>query len=264
MDPSTSGTGGLVLARAQAASNPQRGGSTVPPDYDSGGFITQGGLGRVEPSYRYMILRWTLPTGGPADFPMALTYFSNAGISTEAGYNWFASYQRYVEVNGSPLTAYVNSGAERQVFLTLDSGTTWFPEMAGGYALTGSSADGYVETQADGTAFVFDGTGILRSVRTQAGVRWTMSWDGSFDFVRHIDGPFGRRTTLAYDGSNLSHIEDPDGRITTLSFSGSYLTAITTPELCRTSFVYSATGDASQPGLTRWAGGRPTSMTTRI
>ena len=106
--------------------------------------------------------------------------------------------------------------------------------------LQGSVSSGWTETQPDGTTFNYDTTGVLRTIRNNAGVRWTLTWDSGVDFVQHIDGPFGRRTTFAYDGSNnIRHIQDPSGRLTTLTVNGNNdLVRIVTPELCTTSLVY--------------------------
>ena len=67
------------------------------PGYSNGGFVTQNGLGRVEPIARSLQLNWALPTGSPADFPMVLNYHSNAGLTTEYGANWSVLYQRSAE-----------------------------------------------------------------------------------------------------------------------------------------------------------------------
>jgi RHS repeat-associated protein len=66
--------------------------------------------------------------------------------------------------------------------------------------------------------------------------------ESGFELVQHVDGPFGRCTTLAYDGSNnIRHVEDPSGRITTLMVNGNNdLVKLVTPELCTTSLVYDA------------------------
>ena len=39
----------------------------------------------------------------------------------------------------------------------------------------------------------YDTTGVLRTIRNNAGVRWTLTWDSGVNFVQHIDGPLGRR-----------------------------------------------------------------------
>ena len=86
----------------------------------------------------------------------------------------------------------------------------------------------------------YDTTGVLRTIRNNAGVRWTLTWDSGVNFVQHIDGPLGRHTTFAYNGSNnIRHIQDPSGRLTTLTINGNNdLVRIVTPELCTTSLVY--------------------------
>jgi YD repeat-containing protein len=199
MDPSTSGTGGLVLGKAAAASDPLQGGSTVPPGYSDGGFAVQDGHGRVEPRNRHLLLSWALPTSSPADFPIVLTYYGDS-TDQQFGGGWTASFQRYAEGHGSgPFT--INTPATMYGYTEVGGGPSYVPIPPANNALSGSSASGWVETQADGTQFVYDNQGVPRTVRNNAGVRWTLSWDSGFNIVEHIDGPFGRRTTIAYDAS---------------------------------------------------------------
>ena len=240
MDPSVFGTGSIILNKAQAALNVARSGSITPPGYGHGGFMTQNGMGQVEPLYRYLQLNWALPTGSPADFPMVLNYHSDAGVVTEFGFNWSAPHQRFAEY-----------GALNVVSLNNPQGAVVYsaPDVEGNYAgspnqynntLQGSMSSGWTETQPDGTTFNYDTTGVLRTIRNNAGVRWTLTWDSGVNFVQHIDGPLGRRTTFAYDGSNnIRYIQDPSGRLTTLTINGNNdLVRIVTPELCTTSLVY--------------------------
>jgi hypothetical protein len=97
MDPSVFGTGSIVLNKANSALNAMSVGSKTVPGYGNSGFVTQNGLGQVEPTSWFLQLSWALPTGSPADFPMILSYNSNAGGSTEFGNNWGAPYHRSVE-----------------------------------------------------------------------------------------------------------------------------------------------------------------------
>ena len=102
------------------------------------------------------------------------------------------------------------------------------------------STAGWTETQPDGAAFTYDSSGVLRTIRNQAGVRWTLTWDSGFNTVQHIDGPLGRRTSFAYNASNLlRRIQDPGGRITTVTVNANTdLTQIISPELCVTTLLY--------------------------
>ena len=190
MDPSVFGTGSIVLSKAQAALNVAGAGSNTVPGYSNGGFVTQNGLGRVEPVARVTPVEWALPTGSPADFPMVLNYHSNATVGTEFGYNWSALYTRSAE--------YVSE--ENGVILANPQGDVFYPTPATGdhYAgspnnynntLQGSSNTGWTETQPDGTTFNYDTTGTLRTIRNNAGVRWTVTWDADSEFVQYIDGP---------------------------------------------------------------------------
>ena len=88
MDRSVLGTGSLILNKAAAALNIASIGSGTVPGYSNGGFVTQNGLGLIEPTRRYLMLNWALPSGSPADFPVVLTYQGNAGGTSEYGFNW--------------------------------------------------------------------------------------------------------------------------------------------------------------------------------
>lgn len=79
MDASVLGTGSLVLNKAMSALNLTRSGANTVPGYSNGGFITQNGLGRIDASIFSLRFNLALPTGAPADFPMALIYNSAIG-----------------------------------------------------------------------------------------------------------------------------------------------------------------------------------------
>ena len=210
MDPSVFGTGSIVLNKAQAALNVAGAGSNTVPGYSNGGFVTQNGFGRVEPIARSLQLNWALPTGSPADFPMVLNYHSNAGLTTEYGANWSAPYQRSAEtiVGVDGITLANPQGIV--VYSTPATGDNYVGSPNNfNNTLQGSSATGWTETQPDGTTFNYDTSGFLSTIRNNAGVRWTLTWDVGFNLVQHIDGPFDRRTTFAYDGSTTSAYPRP-------------------------------------------------------
>ena len=109
----------------------------------------------------------------------------------------------------------------------------------------GSATAGWTETQPDGTTFNYDSTGVLHTIRNNAGVRWTLTWNSGSTLVSTSTGPFGRRTSFTYNASNnITRIQHPDGRITSLTVNASNnLVKIVTPELCTTSLVYDGSHD---------------------
>src|SRR5207248_7721006 len=101
-----------------------------------------------------------------------------------------------------------------------NNGTSYTPVAPVQNTLVGGASTGWTETQPDGTAFTYDTSGVLRTIRNRAGIRWTLAWDAGFNLVQAIVGPLGRRTSLAYNASNLvRRIQDPGGRITTLTIN---------------------------------------------
>jgi hypothetical protein len=73
MDPSVFGTGSIVLNKAASALNIAGRAANTIPGYSNGGFVTQNGRGRIDPTTFFLKLSLALPTGAPADFPMVLT-----------------------------------------------------------------------------------------------------------------------------------------------------------------------------------------------
>jgi YD repeat-containing protein len=241
MDPSVFGTGGIVLNKANSALNAMSVGSKTVPGYGSSGFVTQNGLGQVEPTSRFLQLSWALPTGSPADFPIVLSFNSESGGSTEFGNNWGAPYNRFAESNGGDINLLTPEGMVSYGSPDVNNNYVGSPNNLNN-TLNGSSTSGWTETQPDGTTFNYDTSGFLRTIRNNAGVRWTLTWNSGFTLVEHIDGPLGRRTSFAYDGSNnIRRIQDPSGRITSLTVNAGNLVRIVTPELCTTSLVYNST-----------------------
>src|SRR5262249_19332895 len=149
------------------------------------------------------------------DFPMILSYNSNAGGTTEYGANWSVPYLRFVEQVGVNVLT-----PEGLVYYNSPDAKNNYPGSPNNLnnTLHGAARPGWTETQPDGTTFNYDTGGHLRTIRNNAGVRWTLTWNSGVTLVQHIDGPFGRRTTFAYDGSNnIRRIQDPSGRITSLT-----------------------------------------------
>ena len=184
--------------------------------------------------------RWAPPSGSPADLPLPFTYVSNATNSTELGFHWSGPYHRFAEnittINPNP----VNVNTPLYSYSYSNNGTSYANVLPNQNTLVGNSTTGWTETQPDGTSFNFDNTGVLRTVRNRAGVRWTLTWDSGFNHVQGIQAPFGRRTTFVYNASNLiMRIVDPGGRITTVTVNANTdLSRIISPELCTTTFVY--------------------------
>jgi hypothetical protein len=206
MDPSTLGTGSIVLNKISAMVNLLSGRSPVPAGCAQGGCVTKGGVGQVvDPVAQYLMVKWSPPNSGPVDFPLQLMYKSDAPLlNTEFGQKWYINYYRNVET-GVPAGIQVN--AAPNIFqYSAQSGSTppYTPIAPNINQLTGSPTSGWIETQPDGNSFAYDTNGTLRSIRNPAGLRWTVSWDAGFNKVVHFDGPYGRRTTFAYDVNNRS------------------------------------------------------------
>ena len=126
------------------------------------------------------------------------------------------------------------------VYSYSNNGTSYSPVLPGQNTLVGNATTGWTETQPNGTSFQYDNTGVLRTIRNRAGIRWTLTWDSGFDLVQSIQAPLGRRTTFTYNASSLiRRIVDPGGRITTLTVNANTdLSQIISPELCVTTFLY--------------------------
>ena len=109
----------------------------------------------------------------------------------------------------------VNVNTPSFLYSYTNNGTSYSAAAPGQNTLTGNATTGWTETQPDGTSFNYDNTGVLRTIRNRAGVRWTLTWDAGFDLVQAIQGPFGRRTSFVYNASSfVKRIVDPGGRIT--------------------------------------------------
>jgi YD repeat-containing protein len=173
---------------------------------------------------------------------VAFTYQLQSTTSTELGTGWAATYHRFAgalsTVNPSP----VNVQTPVYLYQYAPSGSNYTTVAPAQNSLSGSLTTGWTETQPNGTSFVYGTNGALQSVRNRAGVRWTLTWDSGFNLVQHIDGPFGRRTTFAYDAaSHLKRIQDPGGRITSVTVNASgNLSRIISPGLCITTLVYAS------------------------
>ena len=246
MDPSVLGTGQIVLSRASAAPGNIPSVVPLPPGCGTGGCIPPVGTScviqgvSIDPQSLFMTLSWAPPSGSPADLPLVFTYKSASSNSTEFGSNWSAPYHRFAEpntrINPHPVT--VNTPGTFYNYTNL--GTTYSTKVPGQNTLTGNATTGWSETQPDGTSFNYDSTGLLRTIRNRAGVRWTLTWDAGLDLVQAIQGPFGRRTSFVYNASSfVKRIVEPGGRITSLTVNAnSDLAQIVSPQLCVTSFIY--------------------------
>ena len=209
MDPSVLGTGQLVLSRASSAPHRLPVRPPLPPGCADSGCTPLVGSScvvqdvAVDPQNIFMVLRWAPPSGSPADLPLPFTYVSNATNSTELGFHWSGPYHRFAEnittINPNP----VNVNTPLYSYSYSNNGTSYANVLPNQNTLVGNSTTGWTETQPDGTSFNFDNTGVLRTVRNRAGVRWTLTWDSGFNHVQGIQAPFGRRTTFVYNGSNL-------------------------------------------------------------
>ncbi len=248
MDPSVLGTGQLVLSRASSATSRLSVHAPLPPGCaDSGctppvgsSCVVQGVT--VDPRTLFLSLKWSPPSGSPADLPLLFTYKSDNSNSTELGANWSGPYHRFAENMTGIIPNAVSVNTPVYVYGYLNNGTSYSVSAPAQNTLVGNATTGWTETQPNGTSFVYYNTGVLNYIKNRAGVRWTLTWDAGFNNVQAIRGPFGRRTTFVYNASKyLRRIVAPDGRITTLTINANGdLSQIISPELCTTSFVYSA------------------------
>ncbi len=248
MDSSALGTGRLVLAKSNAMNRMQHTRPPLPPGCAAGGCvmppvsscIIRGGTVHIDPLLFFLVLQWAPPSGSPADLPLVFTYKSDCTNNTEWGYHWSAPYHRFAEVVVTINPPPISLNTPPYGYSYLGPGPNYTTVFPGQNSLVGSSTAGWTETQPDGTAFSYDNTGVLRTIRNKANVRWTLTWDSGFNLVQAIQGPFGRRTSFTYTGSNLiRRIQDPGGRITTLTVNANKdLTQIVSPELCVTSLIY--------------------------
>ena len=186
------------------------------------------------------MLRWAPPSSSPADLPLVFTYKSDATSSTEYGSSWSAPYHRFAEPVTGISPAPLNVNTPSFLYSYSNNGTSYSAAAPGQNTLTGNATSGWTETQPDGTNFNYDNTGVLRTIRNRAGVRWTLTWDSGFNLVQAIQGPFGRRTSFVYNASSfVKRIVEPGGRITSLTVNAnSDLAQIVSPQLCVTSFIY--------------------------
>ena len=228
MDPSVLGTGQLVLSRASAALQRLPVQLPLPPGCAQGACIPPVGGScvvqgvTVDPQNLFLILNWAPPSGSPADLPRVFTYKSDSANSTELGTRWSSPYHRFAEPNTRITPHPLTVNTPNYLYSYFNSGTSYSATAPGQNTLVSNSTTGWTETRPDGTSFKYDNTGILRSIGHRAGARWTLTWDGAFDFVQAIQGPFGRRTTFVHNASNfLRRIVDPGGRITTLTVNAS-------------------------------------------
>ena len=97
MDSSTQGTGGIILARIEAALNQLRGRTRLPYGADSGALSVPSGAARVDLGNLFVMTEWAPPSSGPADFPLVFRYQSDSGVISELGRGWALPYQRFVE-----------------------------------------------------------------------------------------------------------------------------------------------------------------------
>ena len=241
MDPSTQGTGGIVLAKIDAALNRLDGLAPLPYNGVSGMFTIPGGSGRVDLGNLFHMLDWAIPSSGPTDFPLTLRYKSDAMLVTEFGRGWSVPFHRYAEVQTTPAgNVNVLTPVQAYDYETIPNTTNYTTLPPGTNTLVGSNTAGWTETQKNGHLFKYDATGVLQTVRNQAGVRWTLSWNADVTKVLYITGPFSRRTSFTYDGAGMiRRLQDPGGRICSFTVDASKnLVKAVTPELCVTNFRY--------------------------
>ena len=108
----------------------------------------------------------------------------------------------------------VRGRGEAYLYTGKDGGGKYLPPSVVQNSLVQNGDGTWTETQPDNLKFVYDTSGNLSRLVSPAGGRWTVI--RSSGLMTALSGPFSRRTTFAYDGSNkLKRFQDPGGRITT-------------------------------------------------
>ena len=199
-----------------------------------------GGPGQPVPDDR----RGAAP-GGPADFPLVFRYQSDSRPNQRVRPELGIPFQRFIETLRRGPTSVKHVHADAGLQLRPGGDEQQVHTDTAGHEHTGSTTDGWIETSRTGSG---TSTGAAGGMRTRPGCagRWRgRRGDAGGHEVKSIVGPFGRRTTFAYDRSGMiRRVQDPGGRMCTFAVDGNQnLVRAVTPALCVTSFVY-ATGAA--------------------
>jgi YD repeat-containing protein len=236
-----------ALARAAAMAGIARARAIPPMSFGAGGCNSLAGSCVINPSGPTVFMQIAPPAGDSFYIVPALSYLlTNPITSAECGVRWSHTFKRQVQVGVSNTAGVVTGEGQSYNY--------FFPRLAVYGSPTsnalnslkaGAGNSSFTETQPDGTLYQYaagttSAPASLLYIQNPAGVRWTMTYDGS-GRVSAVTDPIERLTTLAYDATSgkLSSIQDPFGRRTTVTVNSSGdLVQVLSPELCVTSFVY--------------------------
>lgn len=215
----------------------------------------------VNPAQGNLVVPVQLPSTGPADVGVQLTYSSRDNGAGEFGHGWTSNLRRAVVlIDSSTAQVVTDDGTIWQYgSRNVTTGVYTPPAGAKNKLQRDPGTSEWIETQPDGSLYRYDSsTGKLKYLANYFGRRWTIIRDGG-GRVKAVQNPGNQRTTLVYDGSNnLKRVQDYANRLTTFTVDGSgNLTQMVSCDLCVTAFRY----DGSHR-LTSWitpkARGRPT------
>jgi YD repeat-containing protein len=124
--------------------------------------------------------------------------------------------------------------------------TGYYQSPAGVGSTLQKVAAGWIERLADHTQLHYDTAGRLERIVSVSGDTWTLSFANlsGQERLRSVLDPFGRRTTLSYDGAGyLSRVTDAAGRESQFTVDAQgQLTQYVTPELCVHELSYDEQG----------------------
>ena len=197
MDPSVLGTGQLVLSRASSAPHRLPVRPPLPPGCADSGCtplvgsscvvqdvgrrsakLLHGPAAGLRPPAAPPTCRCSSPTGATPPTPPS-SASTGPDLTT-------ALPENITTINPNPVN--VNTPA-LQLLLLQQRHVVCHCVARPEYAWSATATTGWTETQPDGTSFNFDNTGVLRTIRNRAGVRWTLTWDSGFNHVQSHPGP---------------------------------------------------------------------------
>ncbi|MEX0937775.1 MAG: RHS repeat-associated core domain-containing protein [Pirellulales bacterium] len=204
-----------------------------------------------------LVLQSAPPRTGLFD-PTPIFTYNSRGASDDGsdygyGAGWGMQFSRKVEEPSSATARVITGNRWIRSYVAKDINGVYWP--ASGVVNSLKEVSGkLVETTPEGMAYHYQSTtssdGLLESIRTPAGDRWTLTYDTTHtECVRTITGPLGRVTTLTYQTVSASErtitVEDPAGRDTVYALEKNTgdnqydLVKITTPEMCEAEIGYS-------------------------
>ena len=188
------------------------------------------------PSKGDLMLRLQPPPGGVFDAIPGLTYNSQSAGHPAFGYGFDSDLTAEVGALDESTAELFKPSGTVLCFTKKDPATGYYQSPAGAGSTLQKVADGWIERLADHTQLHYDTAGRLERIVSVSGDTWTLSFENlsGQERLRSVLDPFGRRTTLSYDGSAyLSGLTDAAGRQSQFTVDGQgLLTQYVTPELC--------------------------------